>query len=241
VIEIDIPVTLTPDIQFDELEQKRAYAEFLEQTGILTYRPDANLELTLPGEYQRLLEHIRAHQWFMGKQHGKEMAWGEALTSWYDNVYLPLIQTIKTQDLHKTFPHYTEADLYLLVSEYSWFLKEAYQEDKTLQTAADSFAQTYADWPARKVANTLQHTAWLDNLILQQERAYFIEATDLPNTLPDANLTLTLPGKYEKLLEHISVHRWYMGEHQNRSVPFVEAVQSCTSLAAPRPISISGF
>jgi len=34
------------------------------------------------------------------------------------------------------------------------------------------------------------------------------------------------PGLEEKLLEHISVHRWYMGEQQNRPIPFTEAVQS---------------
>ena len=226
IIEIDIPVTLTPDIQPNELEQKRAFAEFLEQSGIISHRPDANLELTLPGEYPRLLEHIRAHQWFIGKQHSKAVPYTAAVTSWYDNVYLPLVQIIREQNLPKTFPQYTDADLYLLVSEYSWFLKEAYREDKTLQTAANSFAQTYADWPARKVADTLQHSSWLDSLILQQERTYFIEATELPNTLPDVNLELTLPGKYEKLLEHISVHRWYMGEQQNRDIPFTEATVS---------------
>ncbi|NUM44178.1 MAG: universal stress protein [Anaerolineales bacterium] len=235
VIEIDIPVTLTPDIQPDDLEQKRAYAEFLEQSNLLTLRPDAQLELTLTSEYPRLTEHIHAHQWFMGKQQGQNIPYETAVHSWFENVYLPLVQTIRAQDLPKTFPHYTETDLYLLVSEYSWFLREAYQEDKTLRLAADSFAQKYADWPARKVAGNLAHTlqnaAWLDHLILQQERAYFLEATALPTTLPNAYLELTLPGKYEKLLEHIRVHRWYMGEQQNRQdifipIPFTEAVKS---------------
>ncbi|HNB53801.1 MAG TPA: hypothetical protein PK530_17770, partial [Anaerolineales bacterium] len=82
VIELDIPITLTPDIQPDELEQKRAYAEFLEQTDLHAYRPDANLELTLTGEYPRLLEHIRAHQWFLGQQQHHSILYKTALTSW---------------------------------------------------------------------------------------------------------------------------------------------------------------
>jgi nucleotide-binding universal stress UspA family protein len=231
VIEIDIPVTLTPDIQPDELEQKRLYAEFLEETNLHRHLPSANLELTLSGEYTRLIEHISAHQWFLGEQQKKPIPYPEAVTSWYTNVYLPLIQTIETQNLSKAFPRHTSADLYLLVSEYSWFIREAYQEDKTIQTAADSFAKTYAAWPARKVANTLLNASWLDHIILQQERTHFSEATDLPHTLPGVSLELSLPGKYEKLLEHISVHRWYMGEQQSRAdipapVSFTEAVQS---------------
>lgn len=226
VIEIDIPITLTPDTHLDELEQKRAYAEFLEQTGLHTLRPDANLELTLTGEYPRLLEHIRAHQWFLGRQQNRVIYYETAVTSWYDNVYLPLVKTIQAQNLPEAFPNATLTDLYLLVSEYSWFLKQAYQEDQTLQTAAQRFAQKYAAWPARKLATTLQNAAWLDHLILQQERAHFLEVTSLATTLPGVSLELTLPGKYEKLLEHISVHRWYMGENQNRPIPFPEAVQS---------------
>jgi nucleotide-binding universal stress UspA family protein len=226
LIEIDIPVPLTPDLAFDELEQKRAYAEFLEQTELLTLRPDAHLELTLIGEYPRLLEHIRAHQWFLGQQQGHPIPYKTALPSWYDNVYLPLVKTIRAQALAKTFPHYTETDLYLLVSEYSWFLRAAYQQDQTLRLAADSFAQQNAAWPARKVARTLENAAWLDHLILQQERAHFLDTTALPTSLPGVSLDLTLPGKYEKLLEHIRVHRWYMGEQQNRPIDFPEAVQS---------------
>lgn len=226
VIEIDISVPLTPDVQLDDLEQKRTYGDFLEETHLLDLRPDAHLELTLTGEYPRLLEHIRAHQWFLGQQQNQEIPYETALTSWYDNVYLPLVQTIQAQNLPQSFPQYTAADLYLLVSEYSWFLREAYQEDKALRLAARGFTEKYAAWPARKVANTLQNAAWLDHLILQQERTYFLDATDLPNVLPDVTLELTLPGKYEKLLEHIRVHRWYMGEAQNRPIPFPKAVQS---------------
>ena len=222
VIEIDIPVKLTPNIQPDELEQKRAYAEFLEQIKITQHHPNANLELNLPGEYPRLLEHIHAHQWFIGMEQEKTIPFAEAVKSWYDHVYLPLIQTIREQNLPKSFPNHTETDLYLLVSEYSWFIRQAYEENKTLQTASDSFSEKYAGWPARKVANTLQNAPWIDRLLLQQERAHFIETTALSHT----NLELTLPGKYEKLLEHISVHRWYMGEQQNRPIPFAEAVQS---------------
>lgn len=226
VIEVDIPVTLKPDLDISELNLKQEYANFLEATKILDLRPDANLELTLPGETERLLEHIRAHRWFLSQQQGTEIPFETAVTSWYDNVYLPLVATIQAQGLDQAFPDRTLADLYLWVSEYSWFLREAYKEDRALQAAAESFAKTYADWPARKVASTLRQSGWIDNLILQQEKAHFSETTRLDQTRPNAQIELTLPGKYEKLLEHISVHRWYLGEKSGREIPFHEAAAS---------------
>ena len=43
-----------------------------------------------------------------------------------------------------------------------------------------------------------------DDLILKTEYADFLTRTRLDETRPDADLTLTAPGGYETLLEHIS-------------------------------------
>ena len=62
-----------------------------------------------------------------------------------------------------------------------------------------------------------------DDLILKTEYADFLTRTRLDETRPDADLTLTAPGGYETLLEHISVHRYYMGLERKEDVPFEEA------------------
>ncbi len=226
VIEIDIPVSLTPDIEPDKLQLKKEYAEFIEKTGILKLRPGANLEFTLPGEHERLLEHISAHRWYLGEKRGGEVSFSEAVESWYDNVYLPLVRVIREQGLLEKFPGRTETDLYLWVSEYQWFLQEAYHDNEPIKKAAEKFASQYRDAPTRKVIRQLKQARWVDHLILQQERANFFESTQLHETRPGAKIELTLPGKYEKLLEHIRVHRWYLGEERQEEVPFEEAAAS---------------
>jgi hypothetical protein len=63
-----------------------------------------------------------------------------------------------------------------------------------------------------------------DDLIIKAEYADFLAATHLDRLRPDANLVVTVPGRYADLLEHIEVHRYYMGENQQREVSWEEAV-----------------
>lgn len=64
----------------------------------------------------------------------------------------------------------------------------------------------------------------LDDLILKAEYAEFLEQTQLSSLRPDSDLSLTLPGKYPLLLEHIEVHRYYMGLEEGREIDYAEAV-----------------
>ena len=94
VIEIDVPIKLTPETAIDDLVHQKDYAQFMARTGLARLRPDANLELTLSGGYGRLLEHISTHRYYLGLEEQRDVAWEEAVTSWYDNVYLPLVAAI---------------------------------------------------------------------------------------------------------------------------------------------------
>jgi hypothetical protein len=64
----------------------------------------------------------------------------------------------------------------------------------------------------------------IDELIRQTERIEFFERTRLNELRPDVQIEFTLPGGFSKLLEHIDVHRWFMGEARQSSVPYAEAV-----------------
>lgn len=63
-----------------------------------------------------------------------------------------------------------------------------------------------------------------DDLILKAEYADFLKWSDLRRVLPDVDLILTAPGKYEDLKEHIRVHRYYMGLDEQRPVSRSEAL-----------------
>lgn len=226
VIELDVPVPLTADVDIDDLDFKGEYAAFLERTKLAEIQPEAMVELTLPGEYKRLLEHISVHRWYLGEGRREEVPYHEAVESWYDNVYSPLVTLIADQNLLESFPGRTEADLYLWIIEYEWYLREAYREEYSFQVASRQFRERFTESHTRKLVKILKKAAWVDNLILEQEREEFQARTNLDQLRPDAQIILTVPGLYHKLLEHIDVHRWYLGEQKGMEVPDEEAVIS---------------
>jgi nucleotide-binding universal stress UspA family protein len=64
-----------------------------------------------------------------------------------------------------------------------------------------------------------------DDIILKAEYLDFLEQTKLDERRPDADLTVTAPGRYPLLLEHIEVHRYYMGLEWQRDIDYFEAVE----------------
>lgn len=226
VTEIDILVPLTPQTSITDLDLQVERARFIELTQLPQLRPQAHIEMTIPGEYERLLEHISVHRWYLGEQKHQEVAYTDAVISWYDNVYAPLARIIEENDLIHNFPARTVADLYLWIIEYQWYRREAYKANYSFADASRQFVRDFDEWPAGKLVNLLKRAAWVDYYIIEQERAGFLARTHLDELQPGEELRLTVPGMYDKLLEHIDVHRWYLGEKQGGPVPYPEAVLS---------------
>lgn len=65
----------------------------------------------------------------------------------------------------------------------------------------------------------------LTRLFLMHDWTEFLRQTHFERLFPGEKLTLTLPGGYSKLLEHIHVHRWFMGEQRQEEVSWEEAVR----------------
>ncbi len=103
---------------------------------------DAVLETSIPGQYEKLLEHISVHRWYLGVQKGKEIPYEEAVISWYNNVYMPLVLMIREQDILTDFPGRTETDLYLWIISHQWDLRESLGEEISAEEAADRLVDT---------------------------------------------------------------------------------------------------
>ncbi len=118
---IEIEVAVPPgccDTQKDLL-LKAEYVQFLEDTHLDQLRPGhAEFRFTVLGRYDKLLEHIRGRQYFMQLEQKREISWDEAVCNWYDTLYKPTVETIRTQNMLAEFPDRTEADLYLWVMDY---------------------------------------------------------------------------------------------------------------------------
>lgn len=155
VTEIPTMVKLTPEVDVDELIIKTEYAHFLRQTHLDETRPDQRIELTEPGRYRLLLEHIEVHRYYLGLQWERELSTEEAAASWYDLVYLPIVEAIEETDILKHFPKRTEADLYFWVAYHRERLKERYGDMPPDREVAASLVDKFSGRPIARFVKTI--------------------------------------------------------------------------------------
>ncbi|NEX20982.1 universal stress protein [Thiorhodococcus mannitoliphagus] len=125
VTEVKTRLALSANVRPDDLIVQAEYTDFLERTQQDVLRPDADLRLTASGRYPILLEHIDVHRYYLGLDQRREIPYAEAFTSWFDNVYLPVVQVIRERGLLRDFPERTETDLYLWISQHRGELEKA--------------------------------------------------------------------------------------------------------------------
>ena len=118
VTEVSTDVPFGPGDTPDDLIIKAEYADFLERTQLHKLRPGADLRVTVPGQYERLLEHIDVHRYFMGLDEQREVRYEEAVVHWYDTVYLPVVTLLREHGLLQDAPNRTPTDLYLWLADY---------------------------------------------------------------------------------------------------------------------------
>ncbi|HEU5250477.1 MAG TPA: hypothetical protein VFW15_10875, partial [Thermoanaerobaculia bacterium] len=112
VKEFTAPVTLPPDASIEDVVARQGLADFLATTSLSPERGD-EFRTTEPNGYERLLDHINVHRHFRGVSERREIPWPEAVLSWRDGVYRPMIERIETSGILEEFPGRTATDLYL--------------------------------------------------------------------------------------------------------------------------------
>lgn len=117
-------VNITPNIRIEDLEILSEKVGFIERTGLDQVRPEANIKLTISDGFNRMLEHVAVHKYFMGLEQQRDISDEEAVADWYDNVYLPIAEVIRKSDILQDFPGKTEGDLYLWVLDHQHYLHE---------------------------------------------------------------------------------------------------------------------
>lgn len=149
-IQTDIPLT-ADDFERDRWIIKVERQEFLRKSKIDQIRPDHGIEITEPGRYQMMLRHIEVHGYLRNLELERQgsatrLDWEDAVASWYDTVYLPMVQAIRDYDLLRNFPGRTEADLYLWIGYHRERLAATYGLAPLSPTAAvATFAQMHGD------------------------------------------------------------------------------------------------
>ena len=122
VRECHVKVAVTADLQPEDIELLGAQVEFLERTHLDQLRPQTSIRVTILGGYERMLEHIAVHLYFMGLDLKRDISDEEAVEHWHNTVYQRVIDIIRQSELIKAFPSRTEADFYLWVMDRQHYL-----------------------------------------------------------------------------------------------------------------------
>jgi hypothetical protein len=184
VTEVKTPIPLTvDDFERDQWIIKAERADFMQRTGLDQLRPESNIEVTEPGRYEIMLHHIEVHRYLRDQElvrNGQSsLTWEGAVCSWYDRVYMPVVEAIRRYDLLNDFPHRTEADLYLWVAYHRERLAREYDlAPLDPDTAVQTFVSLHDDNPLARTWKGLMsgfHRLFIDEIPLGMSEEEFEE------------------------------------------------------------------
>lgn len=182
-VKTAIPLMLS-DFERDEWLIKAESVEFQEKTNLTQLRPQEQVRFTEPGRYELLLQHIEVHKYFRDQELAQSgcaghISWEEAVLSWYDTVYLPVVAAIEEHGLLDHFPNRTTADLYLWVVHHRERLASHYGlAPIDPKTAVATFAETHSERPLERTMQGLRqglHRLWADKKPLGMSEEAFQE------------------------------------------------------------------
>jgi hypothetical protein len=120
VTEIPVDPGIEPGDTLDEAIIKAERTRFIAETGLGDCYPHLDIYFTRPGGFPQLLDHVQIHRRVMQREHGDDTPVGptEAACDWYENAYLPIVESIRERQLLRRFPGRTAADLYVWIWGY---------------------------------------------------------------------------------------------------------------------------
>jgi hypothetical protein len=146
VTSLGTEITITPSMTAEELKGAVIDYEkklFYEKTRFGELTGDDNLVFTQPGRYDEIYNHIMVHKYYLNQSRDEEIPFAEALVSWYNNVYSPIVKIINDDMLCLNFPGRSPGDLYVWIVSHWDFLKKKNGLSFSLSAAARDFSVRY--------------------------------------------------------------------------------------------------
>lgn len=228
VIEYRTLVSIEKDDTMDDILLKAERATFLKKTKLDQIRPDQELVLTEPGRYPLVEQHIAFHKYLKEREFNREISYDEAVASWYDTVYTPIVKLIREREVLKEFPGRTEADLYA----WSMLHRSALEEEMEAlgfipnEDVLEGVKKEGATNPITRLVSYFNYQLSLPRIPLKVERAKFLADTKLDELRPSHSLNFTEPGCYQMVREHIAVHKYLREIETNSEISYETAVTS---------------
>lgn len=128
-IDADVTECVVPiPFQVGDEEPREAildaeYRLFLKKTKLDKLRPHhTSIRFSTHGRYAVLHRHIQEHRYFLGIERSAPVSLEQAVVSWYDTIWTPMVLLISKNQILERFPGRTEGDLYIWIMNHRWML-----------------------------------------------------------------------------------------------------------------------
>ncbi|AEE17269.1 transcriptional regulator [Treponema brennaborense] len=117
-----------------------------------------NLDFSATGQYDVIYHHILIHKYYINQNKTEEISMTDAIQSWYETVYLPVISIVKKRHILRKFRHRTPSDMYVWIIKYWDELKKKFGNDFSLDQAAEDFTKKFGTGFFRNMISRLKKT-----------------------------------------------------------------------------------
>ena len=148
VISLQSEIRLKPGMTVPQMMKQVIHYEkrvFYSETGFGDITDCWNMDFTTPGQYDVIYNHINIHKYYLNQNQTEEIPLEQAILSWYQQVYLPVITVIKNRHIMRRFRNRTPSDLYVWLIKYWDDLKQRFGNDFSLDKAAEDFTKEFGD------------------------------------------------------------------------------------------------
>ncbi len=154
VVALDTEIPLHESLTREHLRNaviEHERQNFYAQMPVERVLPGCDLLVSATGRYDELTQHIYGHKYFLNEHETVEIPLEHALKSWYENVYHPIVDVVRENNLMSRFPGRTETDMYLWIVKHWDELKRQYGPDFPVQQAAQDYSARYGRGLWRRV------------------------------------------------------------------------------------------
>lgn len=112
-----------------------------------------SMDFSRTGRYDVIYNHILTHKYYMNLNKTEEVSMEDAIISWFQTVYLPLVSIIRDKKILHHFPGRTLGDMYVWIVRYWDDLKQKFGDDISMTAAVSNFNANYKIPFTRRVRN----------------------------------------------------------------------------------------
>lgn len=159
VVSLQSEIKLHPGDSFSKMTRQVIEYEkriFYGETGFGDVTDYWCLDFSTPGQYDVIYNHILTHKYYMNLDRSEEIGMDEAMLSWYERVYLPILRAIDRHRIMRSFRGRTKSDLYVWMIKYWDDIKGRFGSDVPIDEMAAKFVDDHGRPPLlRRLRNRI--------------------------------------------------------------------------------------